>query len=234
MRHHLWKWHFQSLSQQPGEKIREFSTRVLQAATDCNYICTSCNTDLTDEHARDQMMIGLANQTLQKETMCRDESLTSFYDVVRYCVAYEATIADQSNIRQDSSVAATNTSGEYSSASASASMTPAPPVTATSVPAPSVPAPPVPSHKARSYKPPATGRRSVTQPCRGCGANPPHLRTSCPAWGKTCNNCKRPNHFSAVCQSSTRSDVAHVSWDPDAAVFKPAAPTPLPSLDAEI
>lgn len=35
--------------------------------------------------------------------------------------------------------------------------------------------------------------------CRNCGHAYPHAGT-CPAKGKTCNNCGKPNHFAAVCR----------------------------------
>ncbi|CAB4036105.1 Retrovirus-related Pol poly from transposon [Paramuricea clavata] len=43
--------------------------------------------------------------------------------------------------------------------------------------------------------------------CRNCGRAYPHTG-ACPAKGKTCNNCGKPNHFGAVCrgkQKQTRS-----------------------------
>jgi hypothetical protein len=36
--------------------------------------------------------------------------------------------------------------------------------------------------------------------CRNCGGNFPH-KIECPAKGKTCNFCKKYNHFSKVCRS---------------------------------
>ncbi|KAK6169530.1 hypothetical protein SNE40_020569 [Patella caerulea] len=43
-----------------------------------------------------------------------------------------------------------------------------------------------------------------TNTCSGCGG-PPHHRRRCRAWGKTCHNCKRRNHFSSVCRSTDTS-----------------------------
>ena len=37
--------------------------------------------------------------------------------------------------------------------------------------------------------------------CNNCGGKLPH-RGPCPAKGKTCRNCEKPNHFAAVCRSS--------------------------------
>lgn len=40
------------------------------------------------------------------------------------------------------------------------------------------------------------------QPCGYCGLRRVHPdRRNCPAYGKTCNKCQRPNHFAAVCRA---------------------------------
>jgi hypothetical protein len=39
--------------------------------------------------------------------------------------------------------------------------------------------------------------------CSGCGNPLPH-RTHCPAYGKSCNSCGKPNHFSKCCRSRLR------------------------------
>jgi hypothetical protein len=52
----------------------------------------------------------------------------------------------------------------------------------------------------------------------------PPRHSHCPAWGKTCNSCKRPNHMSAVCrQPSTASGlIAHVKYQTDGDTFTSA------------
>ena len=42
--------------------------------------------------------------------------------------------------------------------------------------------------------------------CFNCGGSFPHPngRSSCPAWGKSCRNCGKPNHFSRFCRSRDR------------------------------
>ena len=68
------------------------------------------------------------------------------------------------------------------------------------------------------------------QTCNGCGSKDhgipgmPPRHSHCPAWGKTCNSCKRPNHMSAVCrQPSTASGlIAHVKYQTDGDTFTSA------------
>ena len=39
--------------------------------------------------------------------------------------------------------------------------------------------------------------------CRNCGGPFPHTNT-CPAKGRTCNYCKKPNHFKSMCRKLKR------------------------------
>ena len=41
--------------------------------------------------------------------------------------------------------------------------------------------------------------RNQSHQCGKCGKS--HERGNCPAYGKTCNKCKGPNHFRAMCRS---------------------------------
>ena len=41
--------------------------------------------------------------------------------------------------------------------------------------------------------------------CKFCGYNHEPNRFQCPAWGKTCNNCKGRNHFKSVCKRTVRA-----------------------------
>ena len=47
------------------------------------------------------------------------------------------------------------------------------------------------------------GRKDNKKSCYFCGGVFPHVkgRTSCPAYGKVCNSCKLPNHFSKCCNN---------------------------------
>ena len=63
------------------------------------------------------------------------------------------------------------------------------------------------SHVRRNQRPPGrvhsgAQRRSSTQ-CRQCGLSWPHTKSPCPAKGKTCNKCGKPNHFAKMCLTRT-------------------------------
>jgi len=44
---------------------------------------------------------------------------------------------------------------------------------------------------------------AIVKDCKFCGKS--HARGKCPAFGKTCNKCRKQNHFSVVCRSATTS-----------------------------
>ena len=45
--------------------------------------------------------------------------------------------------------------------------------------------------------------------CQGCGGRSCKSRSSCPAKGKTCNHCKKLNHFQHVCRQALREREQH-------------------------
>ena len=48
--------------------------------------------------------------------------------------------------------------------------------------------------------------RNQSHQCGKCGKS--HERGNCPAYGKTCNKCKGPNHFKAMCRSTVQDRTA--------------------------
>lgn len=64
-------------------------------------------------------------------------------------------------------------------------------------------------------KPSTPKRTTNTKTCAGCGkALHPKGRTFCPAWGKTCNKCRKPNHFMNVCRGSANASIETAEEDP--------------------
>ena len=49
------------------------------------------------------------------------------------------------------------------------------------------------------------------------GYTPTQKRSACPAYGKTCNSCGKPDHFSPVCRSTRRAQnaVRHIEETTD-------------------
>ena len=91
--------HFRSLTQQPGEPIRDFVTRASQAAADCEYTCHACGVNQLDEHVRDQLFIGVCDQALQQDLLTKDRTLPTLSAVVTHCVGFESALRDQEAFR---------------------------------------------------------------------------------------------------------------------------------------
>ena len=79
------------------------------------------------------------------------------------------------------------------------------------------------------------------QACSGCGSNThgivgtPPRHSHCPAWGKLCDTCKKPNIFAPVCCKPTAtvsSLVAHVHYDSNIDAF--TSPENTEEIKAEI
>ena len=59
-------------------------------------------------------------------------------------------------------------------------------------------------NKGQEWKQRYANRKSDTEinPCVYCGMKKMHRdRRSCPAYGKTCDICQKPNHFASVCRA---------------------------------
>ena len=65
-------------------------------------------------------------------------------------------------------------------------------------------------HTRRSKEQPSTSNKPCRE-CWNCGRiHEYHLRELCPAYGKTCSSCQKPNHFAAKCRSKTKTSQKHV------------------------
>ena len=53
-----------------------------------------------------------------------------------------------------------------------------------------------------------SGKKFEEKRCKFCSRNHRMVKSECPAWGKSCNSCRKPNHFAGaeVCESG-KSDV---------------------------
>ena len=60
--------------------------------------------------------------------------------------------------------------------------------------------------QAKSRKVPAKSSVSKVTDCRFCGREHPRAKQSCPAYGKTCSNCSKPNHFARKCRLGMKKE----------------------------
>ena len=47
-------------------------------------------------------------------------------------------------------------------------------------------------------------RTEMSPDCRFCGRKHKFVKELCPAWGKTCSNCQKLNHFAAKCRGEPK------------------------------
>ena len=191
---------FTRMHQDQDEPITQFVARLKAQASLCDYIIC-CSTEgcakisYAEEMVSHQMVSGLANPDHQSRILADVSSLTTFKEKLDRLISLETTAesAPQLSIAQGGTRA--NATSQYRKSKDKAGGT---------------------------GKPKIFDKKKSVQPnvkCSGCGSDshPPGksmIRTDCPAWGKTCNNCGRPNHFRAVCRQSkaqsSRSEEANV------------------------
>ncbi|XP_046653821.1 uncharacterized protein LOC124344350 [Daphnia pulicaria] len=58
-------------------------------------------------------------------------------------------------------------------------------------------------NKQTRFAPDTKSNDRTSAPCRYCGGPRRHSTTQCPAFGKSCDNCGKDNHFASVCESDT-------------------------------
>lgn len=185
---------FNCRNQREGETIDAFVTELKTLADTCEFM------ELKNSLIRDRIILGIRNTGL-KQRLLRDPELT--LDKAVLLIRASTTASEQV---------------QNMSAASSAQL-----VSAVRPKAKSW-------HKQRTYTKPSTGRNNTNHnpgtdkfkqqkarsntTCRNCGGTYPH-DGACPAYGKTCNHCKKLNHFSTVCRSqpAAKSHVHAVNHD---------------------
>ena len=63
--------------------------------------------------------------------------------------------------------------------------------------------------------------KSPASRCKFCNGRHRMSKDACPAYGKTCNKCKRSNHFASVCNNESHCNALEdVSFEHDAGIPK--------------
>ena len=187
---------FATLVQSSNEPISNFVVRLKSSANDCNFSCPKCTEDISETYIKDQFVRGVLNESLQTDLLAKAGTLTNLNHYVSHAETFEAAMRDQSNITTNSNEIAAIRLSTY-----------------------------------RRHKQTPTPTTSQHTTCSGCGSKDHgapgsnNRHRTCPAWGKTCTNCGKPNHFAKVCRlkDSIRNVadaefadmdlVAHVTFD---------------------
>ena len=176
---------FGDLFQGESESVKSFVVRLRSSACDCAFQCPNCEHDLSDVNIKDQFIRGLNNTTLQADILSKTDTLQTLERIIAHAESFETALRDQSTLSNHPNNNKTDNvfkfGGKNRYKNNSPKFTPPQPKGA-------------PSHKPL---------------CSGCGdKDHGHERTTkCPAWGKDCNYCGRPNHFAFVCRVNPQRSV---------------------------
>jgi len=188
--------------QENGESFDSFYTslRELQAACDfpSTSLCNECNssacgpckallTEASDTTLRDRIVIGVRDETTRHKLLA--ESKLTLADAVRVCRAEEGATVTGGVIPDASRISSMNAIRKSSYQQRKQN------------PRPSQSADSGKSHNASTARSSAlTNTRKTDQPkCPNCGRSP-HVRSPCPAAGKTCHSCQSIGHFASMCR----------------------------------
>lgn len=154
---------FRNATQQPGENLDTFNTRLQMLAKNCEF------TDVNRE-IKAQIVQTCTSSRLRRHAL-REPDL-SLQDLLEHGRTLEISEQQASGIENSSKT----------------------PETVNAI-----------SHKHFKNQPKHYVDESTrpTTKCRNCGGLFPH-KTVCPAKGRICNACGKPNHFSKVCRSSNK------------------------------
>ena len=178
------------------KKVTQFVGRLKAQALLCDYN-VECNCGLrvsyADQMVSQRLLSGAANPEHQSKVLGEADELKTLKQKVDKMISLEATDEATTKIRAPlASRSGPIKSSKYRREQKNKLIGPQRKV----------------EEGADADKPSATRPRRPEErkrQCRGCGRNThPNgksmARSDCPAWGKTCNSCKRPNHFDKVCE----------------------------------
>ena len=163
---------FGSIIQGEHETLQSFVVLLCSSATKCEFNCPVCTHDMSPINIKDQFIRGLYNTTSQTDILSKANQLNTLQETVKHAEAFKTALRDQTKL-----------SNEPSAEIFSAQDT---------------------TNRNTSIK----FKLNRQKACSGCGSfnhgspGSNDQTTKCPAWGKTCNQCGRTNHFASVCRQS--------------------------------
>ena len=193
------KMSFRKMYQKENESIKDYVIRLKSFAVDCEFTCPSCKVDISEINIKDQFITGINNEILQTDMLAKADKLSTLEEMIKHGEAFEGALRDQAQLL--------NPSSSISRIS---------------------------DHRKSKMQPSKSASRDYRKRtnCNGCGSvehgipDTPSRAQECPAWGKTCEVCQKPNHLSRVCyrkspDTSARSLflVAHVYYDADSDIY---------------
>ncbi|XP_048585750.1 uncharacterized protein LOC116606612 [Nematostella vectensis] len=178
------RYKFNTRVQKPDESIDSYVASLKTLAETCNF-CECLKTSLL----RDRVVLGVKDDHTRKRLL--QEGKLTLQKALDICHSYEKT-SDQLKIisGKEEEVHRLNINKQKTKGA---------------------------SHGQRN-KPVGNGKPGGTNPrqaakCKFCGYSHTLKKEFCKAWGKRCNNCKAPNHFSSCCPSLGGKKQVHTVGD---------------------
>lgn len=171
---------FRRAKQEKGECIDAYCTRLRELATTCNFA------DKNGE-IKSQLIQMTSDSKLRRHALVSDKSLDDILTEGRsneLCKLQNLDMEKQLNTESVRQLQSVNR-GRYGSGSRGRGR----------------------GWRNSGEKPNNPGEKPVARKCFSCGRRFPHAggKTSCPAYGKDCNNCGKQGHFAKFCKSTGNS-----------------------------
>lgn len=163
----------------------------------CDCTNNRCTTSYPEDMIRSQLIAGLRNAAHQLKVLSEMQILTTLELLTKLLLTLESTEKASSHFRP----AGSSNSSTLAPVRSDYQRRSRPPLRSSQNREPSQTAPQRPNQQHNK--------------CRGCGrSRHPQGRRQCPAYGKNCNKCSKPNHFAAVCLSSSTAAVEYEDQPP--------------------
>ena len=173
---------FLNRKQEQGETFEHFLTDIRKLVKDCSYRDP-------EEMIRDSIVCGLLSQEIREKLLQTGDSLT-MEKAVEIVTTFEATRKQLATMMQKEDKSKKEESADVEVVQKSSTD----------------------KYKPYDRKRPKDRHNSYGSDmidCGNCGQK--HKRRSCPAYGKQCSKCSKPNHFAKVCRSRYNKSVHHIN-----------------------
>ena len=183
------RYKFYTRAQGKDETFDKYLTELRILASTCNF------GTILDSMLRDRIVVGIADSFL-RERLLRESDLT-LEKATQLCRASELSKEQSKTIEQPSASVSVHAvkAKTHKETGATAKRKNRK------------------NLKSETSRGPTQSGFSGRKPCKYCGQS--HERNKCPAYGKTCNYCKKLNHWEKVCQSKAKQKVHAVQNDND-------------------
>ena len=193
------------MKQDPSESCQQWLNRLQEISPDCEFTIPCDQKEgvfhnFDDTILRTKFVLGLHNTHIKKDILSRSNLLPTLDAVYTQATCMEATSHDLNNSSSANTVAEIYTNNEQPSSEDDELYR-------------------ISSYKKlhKSQKGKGNGITSAVKiqkekPCIGCGSTnhaSSDRPSKCPAWRKTCNQCKKKGHFIKVCRSQKEYDFAN-------------------------